>query len=414
MSRSYARKSFLLQAPNSLLKRYLAAKGLGEGIHWEHLAERSVDDIERAIEAAHEQVRSRVDGDFRRINDLAEEGGVRSLIAEGLDHHHDGGLNLAPLAAKAPTQVHFAFQVFLDHPDVFGAAHDLHRAESVAQTRWRRRDDLLGYKANTTKAGAARLGKRLSQYYMLKEGRGQYCHVDHWKRGDRLYWFARTEDYGQAPLGYDEQHELTPQPQRSVFDVIFQYCETNGWLALLVKGDKQTRQDLQKLFGEEILRVKLPQQVTEPVTYQLDALMDRSFPLAVGAEDGVETVKVKRLRLRVVGAAKRSITLEADSEIDPKAVYGMLDDLLAKSELGLEVIELTGVGLQLVFRPNERGKRRVLSFYVGYPNSCSLHSGDPLCDVAEKLLRRWGIDVAAHDQNSPATRRRSLQRGLEL
>ena len=77
-------------------------------------------------------------------------------------------------------------------------------------------------------------------------------------------------------------------------------------------------------------------------------------------------------------------------------------------------LELTGVGLQLVFRPNERGKRRVLSFYVGHPNSCSLHAGDPLHDVAEQLLRRWGIDVSARNQDRPATRRRSFQRGLDV
>jgi hypothetical protein len=249
---------------------------------------------------------------------------------------------------------------------------------------------------------------------MLKEGRGQYCHVDHWKREDKLYWFAHPEDYGQAPLGYDDQHELAPQPQRPVFDVIFQYCQAAGWLDLLAPGGKQTRQDLQRLFGEEILRAKLPPQEIEPVTYELDGLMDREFPFAVEANDGVEKVKVKRLRLRVVGTAKRSITLEADSLTNPKAVYSMLDDLLEHSDLGAEALQLTGVGLQLVFTPNERGRRRILSFDVGYPNSCSLHDGDPLHDVARRLLQRWGIDVSERSQTGPAARRRSFQRGLDV
>lgn len=414
MARHYARKTFLAQAPNKLLRQYLAAQGVGGEIPWEHLAEKAVNDIERAIETASKQIIDGIDGDFRRINDLAEESGALSLIAEGLDYHHDGGLNLAPLAAEAPTGVHFAFQVFLEHPDIFTAAHDLHRAESTSRTRWRTRNDLLGCKAKTTKAAAVRLGKRLSQYYMLKEGRGEYCHVDHWKRNNKLYWFAHPEDYGQAPLGYDAEHQLAPQPQRPVFDVIFQYCEPEGQLDLLVRGDKETRQDLQRLFGEEILRVKLPRQETEPVRYELDALMDRNFPLAVEAEDGVETVKVKRLRLRVAGFGRRSIILEADSLKDPRAVYGMLDDLLAKSDLGAEVLQLTGVTFQLIFRPNERGTRRKLSFEVGYPNSCSLHYGHPLHDVALKLLRRWGIDVSARAQAGPATRRRSFDRSLGL
>jgi hypothetical protein len=412
MAQTYARKSFLLQAPNELLRRYLAPKGLGVEIAWEHLAEKSVSDIERSIEAAPRRVWSSIDGDFRRISDLAEEGGVRSLIAEGLDPHHD--LDLASLSLAAPSRVHFAFQVFLDYPDVFKAAHDLYRAESVSHTRWRVRDDLLGYRADTSKAGAARLGKRLSQYYMLKEGRGQCCHVEHWRRDDRLYWFARPEDFGQAPLGYDDQQELVPQPQRTVFDIIFQYCEAEGWLKLLASADRQTRQDLQRLFGEAILRARLPAQEVEPVTYELDALMDRDLPLAVEAEDGVETVRVKRLRLRVLGAIKRSVTLEAESVADPKAVYDLLNDALTNSDLGTETLQLTGVGFQLEFRPNERGKRRKLTFDVGYPNSCSLHDGDPLHDVAGKLLRRWGIDVSARARGGAAPRRRSYQRGLDL
>ena len=412
MARPYSRKSFLLQAPNRLLKRYLATKGLSEGLSWEHLEEKAVDNIERAVEAAPERLRSSIDGDFRKINDLAEEGGIRSLVSEGADPHHSGGLDLAPLSLESPTRVHFAFQVFLDYPDVFRAAHDLHRAENVSRTRWRTRNDLLGYKADTSKSGTVRLGKRLSQYYMLKEGRGQYCHVEHLKRNGKLYWFARPEDFGQAPLGYDERHELVPQPQRNVFDIIFQYSEVEGWLKLLAPADKQTRQDLQRLFGEEILRTKLPPQEAEPATYELDTLLNRDFPFAVEADDGVETVKVKRLRLRVVGMLKRSITLEADSLTDPKAVYDLLDDLLANSDLGTETLQLTGVGLQLTFRPNERGTRRTLTFDVGYPNSCSLHDGDPLHDVAAKLLRRWGIDVSARGGSSP--RRRSFQRGLDV
>lgn len=221
MGRSYARKPFLLQAPNKLLQRYLTARNIGTDIVWEHQAEKKVDEIERAIEQAPDRIRSAVDGDFERINYLASEGGVRSLIMEGADPHHDGGLDLTPLSLETSTCNSFAFQVFLDYPDVFIAAHDLHRAESVSLTRWRKRDDLNGCKADKSKAAAKKLGERISKHYMLKEGRGQYCHVDHWKRGDRLYWFAHPEDYGTAPLGYDEQHELVPQPQRATFDIIF-------------------------------------------------------------------------------------------------------------------------------------------------------------------------------------------------
>lgn len=183
---------------------------------------------------------------------------------------------------------------------------------------------------------------------------------------------------------------------------------------MLAPADKQTRQDLQRYFGEEILKVKLPLQEREPVTYEMEALLDRDFAFSLEPEDKVETVKVKRLRLRVMGTIKRSVILEADSITDPKAVYNLLDDLMRNSDLGAEMLQLTGVGVQLIFKPNERGKRRTLTFDVGYPNACSLHEGDPRHDVAVKLLKRWDIDVSARTKQVPASRRGKFQRSFGL
>jgi hypothetical protein len=192
MARQYVRMAFLKAAPNSLLQRYFAKRRLGGNIPWKHLPEKMVDDIHRCIEKAPKQKRSEIDRDFQEINDLADEGGVRTIIAEAANRHHGNGkgIDLVPLAAKAEAPLHFACQVFLDYPDVFAVARDLHRADAISQTRWRRRFDLDGCRADTSRGAAEQLGTRLSEYYMLKEGRGQQCHVNHWERDDRLYWFA--------------------------------------------------------------------------------------------------------------------------------------------------------------------------------------------------------------------------------
>jgi hypothetical protein len=389
---------------------------LVRSIQWDALPERMTDDIHRVIETVPERKRSEMDRDFREIYDLADEGGAKALIAEGLDrHHNDGkGVDLAPMLAAMRMPLHFAFLVFLDHRDVFDVASDLHRADGISRTRWRGRSDVGDYAADVSKPTAARLGKRISEYYLLKEGRGQHCHVDHWRRDGRLYWFAYPEDYGQAPLGYDEDHRLLPRPHQPAFDLIFVYCQQEGSLDISVKGDKQTLHDLQRIFGEVILKVRLPVPDTEPVKYELDALMDRHYPLPLEPEDGVEEVRIKRLRLRMMRIHDRKITLEANSPTDPRAVYDMLDDLLENSRTAEDMLRLTGAGMQLVFRPNESGRKRTLIFDVGYPNSCSLKYSDPRHEVARKLLQRWGIDVSARTQNSSATRRRSAQRVLDV
>ena len=98
MSRPYSRKSFLRQAPNALLKRYLAERELGRTFQWDALPEKMTDDIHRVIETAPERKRSGIDRDFREIQDLADEGGAKALIGKSLDrHHNDGkGVDLAP------------------------------------------------------------------------------------------------------------------------------------------------------------------------------------------------------------------------------------------------------------------------------------------------------------------------------
>ena len=127
MARQYSRKSFLRQALNALLKRYLAERALGRTIQWDALPERMTDDIHRVIGTAPERKRSEIDRDFREIQDLADEGGANALISEGLDrHHNDGrGVDLAPTLAAVKTPLHFAFLVFLEHRDVFNVASDL-------------------------------------------------------------------------------------------------------------------------------------------------------------------------------------------------------------------------------------------------------------------------------------------------
>lgn len=88
MSRQYSPKSFLRQAPNTLLKQYLTKRGIGEGIPWKHLSERKIEHAQRAIDSAPERIRREIDTDFRRIYGMADEGGAKTLIDEGRDRHH--------------------------------------------------------------------------------------------------------------------------------------------------------------------------------------------------------------------------------------------------------------------------------------------------------------------------------------
>ena len=97
MARQYSLKTFLRQAPNALLRRYLEAHGVGKTLKWRSLAEKSVDRIARAIEEAHEEVRRGIEAEdptpfkaFRRreyletvsrMNTLADDADEATVLA---------------------------------------------------------------------------------------------------------------------------------------------------------------------------------------------------------------------------------------------------------------------------------------------------------------------------------------------
>lgn len=294
-------------------------------------------------------------------------------------------------------------------------ASHFHRADNLPGRSWRKRSHLPSIEAATDKESCKRLEDAISAYYRRKEGRGHACKVDHWRRDNRLYWFAHPEDYPEGRLIYDERHELRSETQRPAFEVIFVYCQEEGSLDLFVHGDKNTVTDLQRIFGRAILEVELEDPEATGAVYELLGLLDRRFPLPLEPEDGVEEARVRRLRLRIMESQQgsrnrmRRITLEAGARDDREAVYDLLDDVLASERIPRELLMVQHVGLQLVFRPDAKGRRRTLSFDLSHPDSCSLKY-DPSHLVAKGLLKRWGLDVSGRTEDNPPKRRRSVQR----
>ena len=410
MARQYSLKKFLRQAPNTLLERYLIERQVAADVPWQQLTKTGIDPVYRAIEAADEDVRRQIECDFVEIYAMADEGGVRTIIEEGRDPHHN--LELANKLGEMESHLDCAFWTFLEHPPVFEVARRLHHADS--QTRWRKRDDLPDTEPGTDPEARNELAAAISDYYRKKEGRGHACQVDHYRREDRLYWFAYPEDYAVGQLVYDDQHQLQLQTQRPAFEVIFVYNLSERSLDMWLRGDKYVLGDLQRIFGTVILGVDLNFEDRTGVVYDLQGLVSRNFPFPLEPSDGVEAVRVRRLRLRVAGSSNKRITLEANTSENPKAVYDLLDDVLASEMISADRLLVTSAELQLLFRPDADGKRgRSLAFTVSHPNSCSLKY-EPRHEVAKMLLKRWEIDVSGRTEDGITEPRRSVQRTLRL
>ncbi len=406
MSRQYAPKYFLRMAPKPLLQQYLQKRGLGLKLKWGKFKQADIDLLLRILDEADEGTKREIELDFRAILAMADASGTRALIDEGMDPHKN--VELADTFAGMHGHLERAFWAFLEHPKVFEVAERLHYAETL--TRWRKMRDLPDVKAAEDDESADRLAQGISGHYRVKEGRGHACHVDHYRRGRKIYWFAYAEDYAVEQLVF-ESHELRTQVQRPAFEIVFIHDGDEHSLETWVKGDKQALQALQDIFGHFILGVDLSLGDPTKATYELDGLLDRNFDFRLYADDPVESVSVRKLRLRVVGAGNKRITLEASPSGGPHAVYDLLQNVLESPSIEPTLLQVTGATISLTFV--EDGRTQTLPFDVARPDSCSLKT-DPHDEVAKALLKRWGIDVSGSDQDNPGNRGPGWQRNMRV
>ena len=334
---------------------------------------------------------------------------MKIIIEEARDPHHQ--LDLAETLGQMDDHLERVFWTFLEHPHVFEVASRFHYADSLG--RWRKRDNLPGSEAATDPDSQKRLGQAISDYYRSREGRGRACHIDHYRRDERLYWFAYPEDYAVGRLVYDHKHQLKLQTQRPAFEVIFVYSTEERSLDIWVKGQRQTVSDLQRIFGNVVLGVDLAFEQESGVVYQLDRLLARDFPFAIKPGDGVEAVHLSRLKLRLMTRGNKRITLEGNTRDEPDAIYNLLDDVLANGRLPRTRLQVASATIKIVFRPADDARRKTLTFAVSHPDSCSLKY-EAQHEIAKNLLKRWGTDVSGRTENGIEQRRRSVQRTLRV
>ncbi|MEN6521141.1 MAG: hypothetical protein ABFD46_08335 [Armatimonadota bacterium] len=388
MARQYSLKGFLRHAPNRLLEAYFERLGLGEDIDWEYLPETDIEPVFAAIQAADVSAQERMGLDFHSIHDLADEAGIQTLIQEAEESYP--ALDLAGALSEMNGFYEKAFWVFIEHPEVFRIARIIDGFSTRSAVKQ------IGFPllpGEPDKESTEKLGEALSAYYLKKDGRGQGYHVDYYKRGDRHYWFAYLEGFANSLLVYDGDHQLDLQTNRPAFEIIFRYNEAERSLELRGVTGKHSVRDVQMIFSRAILKndVHLPE---DAITYQLEALRNRDIEFRVEPGYGIESVRLTKLKVNVLGRQGISVTLEAGSRYGRDRIYDLLEDLLASGKIPVELLTVSMVGFQLTFYPeNGRRKGKTMSFWVSSPHSTSLKSGEKY-EIARMCLKRWGIDVS--------------------
>ncbi len=107
---------------------------------------------------------------------------------------------------------------------------------------------------------------------------------------------------------YNDLGALERQVQKAAFEVVFAYNEASGTLDLFVQGDKDLRHDIDEIFARLILKEELPTESAARQPYELNGLRSRDFDFPTDPEDSIQEVRVKALRLSIVGPGFGRIT----------------------------------------------------------------------------------------------------------
>ena len=132
MARHYSPKSFFRHAPNAMLLRYFNQLGVLTEHDFSEITETKIEPIYQAWLALPDNQRGEMERDFRDIDALACEGGVKAVLDEAEWH----GENLAELLSAHEGFHEKAFWVFLERPTYWPAASAFCRADSINHSQW--------------------------------------------------------------------------------------------------------------------------------------------------------------------------------------------------------------------------------------------------------------------------------------
>ena len=369
MARHYTNKDFFRQMPNALLARYFHVQGLFNDLNFSTMKEGKPDELFTAWLALAEGQRNSMDAEFRDIFEMSCEKGFRAIIDEAeFQLGEEEFTAWVEMLSALPSHYERAMLVYLDHNACWKGATRFYHADTLSY--WRKRKNLPHQAPAVDDASIQQLAGMIRTYFHHTEGRGNNCVVEPFRRGELEYFFAYPEDYSQQSSEW-VNGEFSHRPHNPAFEVIFVYSEKEGSLDLHFRGSFKAIEPLQSMFATAILKIEeLPPDPKDARVYDLAPLLQKSFDFAPAVGSGIEKVVVKKLRLSSRVKKGDRITLEADTAVNPDAVYALLEQIgktLPMNQYNITQVELVASVVVDADKP-----AKLVKFHITHPNSCSL------------------------------------------
>jgi hypothetical protein len=398
---SFDPKHVLRQISNHLLQDLFLAHGHEIDLPWDELGETEIESIFCAWQDLPEPDCRRIEIILHEVNDMANgDEGTRAILEEALrQENHDLIDELAGFDSRHDKAVWASIRAI----DVWDLAVRFARADSLSRGRyWTKRCDIPAKEPDTNPGKIEELEEALAGFFQATQARGRHCQIEHYVRASGAhYFFAYLDDYADTYVTLDDDGAFDRRPERRAFELVLVYDRVHGTLEMYVRGGKKVYIPLQEIFCRVILDEEIGQENRNSHPYELNGLLSRNFQFPTDPHDGVDLVRVRKLRLSIKGLPRRRITLEADPEGSVDDIYEMLEKYLNQQRLPASILNVTQVGLKFSFDPSNDDLPKSLSFELSWPNSSNLKSKpERVRELAEKYLRHWGLDRATSFQNA--------------
>ena len=314
--------------------------------------------------------RELVEAELYRINDIADENGMRMLVdrLSGARIEFDG--------EATPQQI--ALWCRMEHPTMFERVYDqfwIEQAQSLVEYKASEaiEADLSGDTINRLEAAIREEASR--------EAEGRNCAIRSYTEADRVILVVHHRGYNQVIEEVDDTNQVVSRIVRPADISAVIYAQSTGRLKLHARK-QYVQERLRRLVGEVLFGDKdLFNSPESQAIYSLESLKDPAFTFRVEAGDPIDEVRLTELSLRLPTETYPKVTVYSRDGIAPA---------LRHLQLNLVTADLIAANIQFRFQTRDR-RGRSLKVQVRPPNRCAYDHGSPNAHYAEKCLRKWQI-----------------------
>ena len=390
MAKHYSIKSFFRDIPATLLARYFHKQGHFQHFDFSAMNGAKLDELFGAWLYLPEGERRRMEGEFQEIFALSRDTAMPPIIDEAAwQMRNDPRAHAAfvEMFSALPNHHERAMVAFLDYYDCWKGANLLFHADTLPH--WRKRKGFPLTTAAVDDASVQELADLIRRLFHRTEGRGNHCHIDCLRRGELDYYFAYPEDYSKQSIEWVND-TFAPRSHNPAFEIVYIWSQKDGSLDLNFRGDYKRIESLQGMFAQAILKLpELPPDPKDQRVYDLNMLSQKGFDFSYDGGSGIEDVAVRLLRLSSRVKKGDRITVEANPEHNPDAIYEILEKIGRSVQLSLYNVTLVELTASVVVKAGERAKK--VPIRVTHPNSCSLKY-DELGLKLRDMLASSGIE----------------------